>query len=526
MQRSKGTRTIKPRGCLSKNGPLPSRKLGTALALLAAALLLVAASANAAQSVSDRDVTLAIEVELALDEAVDANRIDISTQKGIVMLSGSVGNMLAKERAASIAQCIVGVRGVVNRIEVKTIIRKDPELAKAVERALFLDPATDSYEVGATAKNGAVTLSGTVQSWQEKQLCADVAKSVRGVTEVNNEIMIQYKIVRPDGEIRPEIEARLQNDILIDDALVSVAVKNGNVELAGIVGSSAEKIRAQLDARVNGVKSVNAETLEVKWWARDEMRRTTLYESIDDAKIKKAVRDAMLYDPRVLSFKTNIEVLNGIVTLSGVVNNLKAKKSAAQNARNTIGVWRVKNHMRVRPTIVPSNDELEKMVSEAFDNDPYIDRYDISISAYNGTVYLSGTVMNSFEENRAEQVAEGVKGVVHIYNNLDFKYAWTWKPDWVVLEDVKEQLFWSPFVDADQVSVVVDNGVVTLNGKVDTLSEKQDAEHNAYQGGAKEVRNNLKVKINIGGSYPQGYYYQFQYPFFKPFVNSYPPFYR
>ena len=200
MQRSKGTRTIKPRGCLSKNGPLPSRKLGTALALLAAALLLVAASANAAQSVSDRDVTLAIEVELALDEAVDANRIDISTQKGIVMLSGSVGNMLAKERAASIAQCIVGVRGVVNRIEVKTIIRKDPELAKAVERALFLDPATDSYEVGATAKNGAVTLSGTVQSWQEKQLCADVAKGVRGVTEVNNEIMIR-EIVKINEEL-------------------------------------------------------------------------------------------------------------------------------------------------------------------------------------------------------------------------------------------------------------------------------------------------------------------------------------
>jgi osmotically-inducible protein OsmY len=255
------------------------------------------------------------------------------------------------------------------------------------------------------------------------------------------------------------------------------------------------------------------------------MRRTTLHESLDDAKVKKAVKDAMLYDPRVFSFNTDVEVANGIVTLSGIVDNLKAKKAAAQNARNTIGVWRVKNHLRVRPKMVPANDILEKRVADAFQNDPYIDRYDIKISAFNGSIYLNGIVMNSFEKNRAEEVAEGVKGVVYIYNNLDYKHEWTWKPDWAIVEDVNEQLFWSPFVDSDQISVAVENGVVTLSGKVDTLSEKEAAQYNAYQGGAKEVNNKLDVKVQIGGPSAYGQYYQFQYPYFAPLIQAYPPLY-
>lgn len=520
MQRSKATR---PMNFSSGHNFLDTRRIRAVPAVFAAVLLLLTASAQAAPSLSDYDVSRAIEVELALDEAVDANRIDITTQDGIVTLSGNVDNILAKERAAHIARCVVGVRSVINRIDILPTLREDSELSSAVERALLLDPAADSYEIKAYAKEGTVTLTGTVQSWQEKQLCADVAKGVRGVAAVENGILIRYKKERPDSEIKPEIEERLANDILVDDGMLEVSVNDGHVKIDGIVGSAAEKFRAQVDAWVNGVQSVDVDGLEVKWWARDKMRRTTLHKALDDEKVKKAVKDALRYDPRVLSFKTDIAVSDGIVTLGGVVDNLKAKKAAGQNARNTIGVWRVKNHIRVRPKLVPANDVLKKRVADAFHNDPYIDRYDILISALNGSVYLSGTVMNSYEKNRAEQVAEGVQGVVYIYNNLDYKHEWTWKPDWAILQDVKSQLFWSPFVDADQVSVSVDTGIVTLSGNVDTLSEKQDAEHNAYQGGAKEVRNNLSVKSPIGGPSAYWQYYQFQYPYYMPLINSYPP---
>ena len=41
---------------------------------------------------------------------------------------------------------------------------------------------------------------------------------------------------------------------------------------------------------------------------------------------------------------------NGTVSLTGRVDNLLVKKAAMQDARNTRGVWQVKNHLKIWPT--------------------------------------------------------------------------------------------------------------------------------------------------------------------------------
>jgi osmotically-inducible protein OsmY len=63
-------------------------------------------------------------------------------------------------------------------------------------------------------------------------------------------------------------------------------------------------------------------------------------------------------------------------------------------------------------------------------------------------------------------------------------------------------------VDSEEVSVTVDDGVVTLTGTVDTWSERQSAEENAYEGGAKDVMNDLRVNYRGYGPYDynDGYY--------------------
>jgi osmotically-inducible protein OsmY len=168
-----------------------------------------------------------------------------------------------------------------------------------------------------------------------------------------------------------------------------------------------------------------------------------------------------------------------------------------------MGVWRVKNNLKVRPEQIPGNDELETRTGRAFLNDPYIERFDLDINAYNGTVYLSGTVNTSWEKQRAEVIAEGVKGAIYVINNIEYEHEWAWKPDWEIKEDVNDEFFWSPFVDGDDVNVAVDDGIVTLTGEVDTYSERQDAEENAFEGGAKDVLNNLTVAYKYYG--PENY---------------------
>jgi len=483
-------------------------------------MILVAFAAASGQlqaqttAIEDNDIIAAVEGEFWKDQAVSSNQIDVDTEEGIVTLSGSVGNILAKERAEKIAEAIVGVRSVINRIKVNPATsRTDLQLRSEVRGALLDDPATEAYEVQVKVDDGVVTLTGTVDSWQEKQLCETVTKGVAGVRDIKNLITVVYKAERTDYEIEQEVEKRLANDVKVDDALIDIEVNDGTVVLSGYVGSAQEKTQARINAWVGGVEDVNVEDLEVKWWARDNMRRTELYTSRTDKEIEEAVNDAFVYDPRVYSFDIDVDSTSGVVVLSGVVDNLQAKQAAEHDAKNTVGVKYVRNNIKVRPDVIPENEELQSRVSTALLKNPYVERFDLDISASSGIVYLSGEVNTSWEKTQAERVAEGVEGVVAVVNNINYEHEWTWKPDEQIREDVKDQLWWSPFVDKDDVTVDVDNGIVKLRGTVDTYGERRAAEDNAYEGGAKEVVNNLVV------SYP--YHSPYDYDTFNwPYYNA------
>jgi osmotically-inducible protein OsmY len=330
-----------------------------------------------------------------------------------------------------------------------------------------------------------------------------VTKGVEGVKDVNNQIEVVFKEQRPDSELEKEIKARLANDVRVDDYLIKVNVEDGEAMLSGTVGSLAEKNRAIRDSWVSGVDLVNPEDLSIEWWARDEMRRESVYQKRPDQEVENAVKDAFLYDPRGNSSEPEVESDNGTVTLKGTVSNLKAKRAAEEDAKNVFGVWRVKNRLKVQPSSIPTDLELKEHVEEALISDPYVDRDDITIDVSYGRVYLLGKVNNSFEEFHAERVVERVGGVIAVINRLEHEYEWKWRTDWEIRDNVKEQLTWSLFVDASDINVTVEDGIVTLEGEVNNWSEYNAAEENAFEGGAKDVRNKLTVLHPYYGPYNQ-----------------------
>lgn len=449
----------------------------------------------------DNAIKNAIEADLWMDDVVDMNTIDLSVNSGIVTFTGTANNILVTDRIVDIAENIKGVRSIINRIQVNSKPpRSDMEIQRDVTQALFADPASDSYEVSATVENGKVTLTGKVQSWAEKQICEDVAKGVKGVRKIKDDIVLEYKTDRSDYEIEQDIKGRLANDVRVLDALLDVKVKDGNVALSGVVGSLREKGRAISDAWVSGVNSVNTDGMMIQWWARDRMLRDK--QAIrSDKEIKAAVRDAFVYDPRIFSFNPEVEVNFGTVTLSGVVDNYLAKKAAEQDAKNTVGVLMVQNQLKVRPLDLPTDEQLKKRIEGALTKDPYINRFALNIDTFNGIVYLTGDVNTSFEKSHAESVVQKVKGVTDIVSNIQYDYQWKWKPDWELKKDVQQQLDWSVFVNEDQIDVEVDQGIVTLSGDVSTWIDYNAAEKNAYEAGAKDVKNKLVVLNNNYGPF-------------------------
>jgi osmotically-inducible protein OsmY len=488
-----------------------------AMALQAATLAPLQAQEPKEKAITDKDITSAVEERFLFDNAVPWSFIDIKTNEGIVTLSGTVDNLLAKERATKIAESIKGVRSVVNNINVQTVARTDEEIRKDVENALLMDPAADSYEVKTAVNGGVITLSGTVQSFQEKNLAMQLARQVRGVKEVKSDITVKYKTTRPDPEIVADAKRALENDTWIDPSQVKVSATNGKVTLTGSVGSAAEKTRARTLAWVMGVNSVDDQALKVEPWLAKDMRRKPGTANPTDEEIKKAVKDAFVYDPRVFSFNPEVEVSAGVVTLSGIVDNLKARQAAEQDARNTVGVYAVRNHLKVRPVNLPPDDKLAQNVKDALLRDTVVDSFQVDVKAERGTVTLNGTVDSYYEKSHAEDVANRLNGVVSVKNNLDVSYPtvtyhnFRWDPyyayspyyyDWVrapfrsdseIKKDIEDELFWSPFVDQDEVKVSVDNGVATLTGTVDSWNEFYSATENAREGGATSVINKLNV---------------------------------
>jgi osmotically-inducible protein OsmY len=475
-------------------------RIGLVTSTVAAALL-VASPAPAATShgLDDRDIRGAVENEYLVDTTVPFHSVDVRVSSGIVTLSGQVDTILARRRAVELARTIKGVRSVVDELRVEPASLSDDELRRDIEWALVSDPAADSYEITVSVNDGVATLDGTVDSWQEAELARRVVEGVRGVRDVKSEITFDIPAARPDPEIEAEIRKRLRWNARVDDGLITVAVEDGKVTLGGTVGSAIERARAIGDAWVAGVKDVDASDLEVEWWARDEMRRDK-YALKSDQEIRRAVQDAFLYDPRVLSFNPEVRAKGGVVTLSGTVDNLEARRAAERDARNTVGVVLVRNHLQVRPTSELGDEEITRRVERAMRRDPLVDRFDVGVTTFDGEVYLAGQVDSWIEKTHAEQVAAGVQGVIDIHNNLDVSRSPALASDRAIEEDIKDELFWSPFVDADEVHVTVDNGVATLSGTVENWADYSWAAENAREGGALHVRNNLKVR-NEQGAY-------------------------
>jgi osmotically-inducible protein OsmY len=494
----------------------PVRTLAIVLATMLVATPALAQETTPAKHPSDTEVASAVEHQLLLDEAVDLNDIDITVKQGIVLLTGKVENLLARERATHLAETVRGVRAVSNRVAVKPMpMRLDADVRKDVIDRLLTDPATDSYEVSAKVKDGRVTLTGTVDSWAEKQLCGKVAMGVDGVVDLVNDIDFKPKADRPITEIAPEIRKRLHWSVLVDDGLINVAVKDGKVTLTGVVGSAAEKRLARSKAWVAGVTSVDASNLEVQPWANNPDVRKDKFVKKPDAEIRDAVEWAAMYDPRVLSFNIDPEVRFGWVTLRGTVDNLKAKQAAEDLARHTVGVLGVTNRLKVRTPKMRADTEIAFDVRRALFRDPYTESYEIDVAVKDGTVTLSGTVDSYFERAEAVDLASRVRGVKEVKNRMlvagavvyhDPHLYFPWHPavlavpvpapqdDDAISREIRSELFWNPFVDSTSINVDVEAGVATLTGTVDTWRDYHAATMDAYQGGAETVVNKLRVE--------------------------------
>lgn len=215
-----------------------------------------------------------------------------------------------------------------------------------------------------------------------------------------------------------------------------------------------------------------------------------------DELIKKSIVDQMTRDDRVDASGISTEVSNGIVTLSGEMPTYYARSAAHDVAVDTVGVQDVQNDLKVNyPDFitVPSDSEIQESLNHRLLANPDIDLRELEVAVNAGLVTLKGTVTAYWKKIRAQQLAAHEPGVVSIDNHIavvptdDFL-------DKVLAEGVVNSLESKALVDAEDVTVQVHDGEVTLTGMVPNWSARRAAEEAViFKAGVTNLINRITV---------------------------------
>jgi osmotically-inducible protein OsmY len=141
-----------------------------------------------AEERSDEDIAAAAIQALEWDAAVPSDKIRVTVAKAWVTLEGEVEWQFQKEDAEKVVRRLIGVRGVINSLNVRPRVAP-AEIQKRIEEA-FRRAASDIKKISVEVEGSKVILKGTVRSFAEKEEAERAAWSARGITSVDNQINI------------------------------------------------------------------------------------------------------------------------------------------------------------------------------------------------------------------------------------------------------------------------------------------------------------------------------------------------
>ena len=192
---------------------------------------------------TDDDLRRDVAAELYWDPQV-GSPIEVSAAGGLVTLRGTVASLRHKRAGGNAAARVRGVTGVANelRVQIPDRDRRDDEdLCGDVLEALMLE-ASVPMTVEARARDGFVTLTGTVEWHYQREAAESRTAAVPGVAGIGNAIALAKAADAADAAdgraAADAIGCAFRRDAMLDPDRLSVeAFSGGLVILSGTVSS-------------------------------------------------------------------------------------------------------------------------------------------------------------------------------------------------------------------------------------------------------------------------------------------------
>lgn len=242
-------------------------KLNPSAALLASISMILVGGSSLQAADLDHKIEHSAKTSYNFKTYLKDDNIKVESSAGVVTLSGSTATEYHKFLAQETVAALSGVKGVNNNLSVVANQPKDQSdgwITAKVKAILAFHKNVSASDTEVNTQGGVVTLTGKAGTEAQKQLTAEYAKDVEGVSSVRNNLVVAKGAHRTLGDKVDDtsITAQVKSALLFHKSThmlaTKVTTKNGVVTLHGEAKNPAERtLVTKLAEDVHGVKRVS-----------------------------------------------------------------------------------------------------------------------------------------------------------------------------------------------------------------------------------------------------------------------------
>jgi osmotically-inducible protein OsmY len=214
----------------------------------------------------------------------------------------------------------------------------------------------------------------------------------------------------------------------------------------------------------------------------------------NNLELQTDVQNSIKWQPLLQAAEIGVTVHDGVVTLTGTVDNYSKKLQAENAAKNVVGVKAVVEKIEVHQhhSWDKKNDiDIAEEILQAFKWNWQIPNDKVHVKVENGWVILTGELNWNYQKEEAANAIKNLEGIVNVTNNITIKSETV---NAMEKEVIEHHLRRNWTLNADDINVQVNGTKVTLTGTVGSLYQKEEAGRIAWNTpGIWSLENNINV---------------------------------